>query len=120
MQLKCAGWEFLGAEGLFKFSTGSMEWTDLRAAAVVKGTPMYGRYGHTMTAVGTEIYLFGGYPGSSVLPVLVRLGIQFEFRSHCNPVSDDETTCTINLTTLTFRQSLMIKCILTVRVARKS
>jgi len=49
---------------LFKFSTVSMEWTDLSAAAVVKGSPPSGRLDHTMTAVGTEIYVFGGWTGS--------------------------------------------------------
>ena len=44
----------------FKFSTDSMEWTDLSAAGVVKGDMPSARNGHTMTAVGRDIYLFGG------------------------------------------------------------
>jgi hypothetical protein len=52
---------------LFKFSIVSMEWTNLDAAAGVKGTgPSGGFYGgHAMSAVGTDLYLFGGqiYPG---------------------------------------------------------
>ena len=52
----------LSAE-LFKFSIVSMEWTNLDAAAGVKGTGPSVRYygGHTMSAVGTDLYLFGGY-----------------------------------------------------------
>jgi hypothetical protein len=48
--------------GLFKFSTVSMEWTNLDAAAGVNGTgPSAGYYGgHAMSAVGTDLYLFGG------------------------------------------------------------
>jgi hypothetical protein len=38
---------------LFKFSTVSMEWTKLDAAAGVED-------GHEMSAVGTDLYLFGG------------------------------------------------------------
>ena len=44
----------------FKFSIVSMEWTNLDAAAGVKGTGPSLRSGHTMSAVGTDIYLFGG------------------------------------------------------------
>ena len=45
---------------LFKFSTDTMEWTDLSAAGVVKGTMPSVRTSHGMTAVGKDIYLFGG------------------------------------------------------------
>ena len=38
-----------------------MEWTDLSAAGVVKGTMPPAGSGHAMTAVGKDIYLFGGY-----------------------------------------------------------
>ena len=48
---------------LFKFSPETMEWTDLSAAGVVKGTMPSERFGHAMTAVGKDIYLFGGYTG---------------------------------------------------------
>jgi hypothetical protein len=44
----------------FKFSIVSMEWTNLDAAAGVKGTGPSARSGHTMSAVGTDLYLFGG------------------------------------------------------------
>ena len=37
-----------------------MEWTDLSAADVVKGTMPSARARHGMTAVGKDIYLFGG------------------------------------------------------------
>ena len=46
---------------LFKFSPETMEWTDLSAAGVVKGTMPSARSGHAMTAVGKDIYLSGGY-----------------------------------------------------------
>ena len=46
---------------MFKFSTVTMEWTNLDAAAGVKGTGPSARGGHTMSAVGTDLYLFGGY-----------------------------------------------------------
>ena len=49
----------LSAE-LFKFSTDSMEWTDLSATGVVQGTIPSARASHFMTAVGKDIYLFGG------------------------------------------------------------
>ena len=45
---------------LFKFSTDSMEWTDLSAEGVMKGTMPSARCGHAMTTVGKDIYLFGG------------------------------------------------------------
>ena len=38
-----------------------MEWTDLSATSEVQGTMPSARYEHTMTAVGKDIYLFGGY-----------------------------------------------------------
>ena len=38
-----------------------MEWTDLSAEGVVKGIMPSARYWHAMTAVGKDIYLFGGY-----------------------------------------------------------
>ena len=57
MRAQCAGYS---AE-LFKFSTDSMEWTDLSAEGVVKGTMPSARYWHAMTAVGKDIYLFGGF-----------------------------------------------------------
>jgi hypothetical protein len=46
---------------LFKFSILSMEWTNLDAAAAVKGTGPSARSGHAMSAVGTNLYLFGGF-----------------------------------------------------------
>ena len=57
MRVQCAGSRI--AE-LFKFATDSMEWTDLSAEGMVKGTMPSGRGDHTMAAVGSDIYLFGG------------------------------------------------------------
>ena len=37
-----------------------MSWTKLDTAAGVTGTGPSARYGHTMTSVETDIYLFGG------------------------------------------------------------
>ena len=49
---------------LFRFSTVSMEWTMLDAAAGVTGMSPSARNGHAMAAVGTDIYLSGGTPDS--------------------------------------------------------
>ena len=57
MRVPCAG----DSAELFKFSTETMEWTDLSAAGVVKGTMPSARWGHAMTAVGKDIYLHGGW-----------------------------------------------------------
>ena len=38
-----------------------MEWTDLRAAGVVQDNTPSAREGHAMTAIGKDIYLFGGF-----------------------------------------------------------
>jgi hypothetical protein len=66
------GTERYSAE-LFKFSTVSMEWTNLDAAVGVKGTgPSAGpgggggesRKSHATFAVGTDLYLFGGDVGA--------------------------------------------------------
>ena len=66
MRLRCADYSDADYSAeLFKFSTESMEWTDLSAADVVKGTMPYGRMSHGMTAVGKDIYLFGGFEFSS-------------------------------------------------------
>ena len=61
MRLQCADGNAQDPD-LFKFSTGSMEWADLssRTAIVVTGTLPSARFSHTMTAVGPEIYVFGG------------------------------------------------------------
>jgi len=37
-----------------------MTWTQLDAVAGVTGTPPSARHGHSMTAAGADIYLFGG------------------------------------------------------------
>jgi hypothetical protein len=58
---------------LFKFSTVSMEWTKLDTAAGVEGTGPSARHGHAMSAVGTDLYLFGG-PGVSSYWVTVYRG----------------------------------------------
>ena len=57
MRVQCAD----DSAELFKFSTDSMEWTDLSAAGVVQGTMPSARGYLAMTAVGKDIYLFGGY-----------------------------------------------------------
>jgi hypothetical protein len=44
------------SQELFKFSTETLTWTNL---AFAMGGPS-ARYGHAMTVVGTDIYLFGG------------------------------------------------------------
>ncbi len=49
---------------MFKFSTVSMEWTKLDAAAGVKGTEPSARSEQTMSAVGTDLYLFRGQSAS--------------------------------------------------------
>jgi hypothetical protein len=59
---------------LFKFSTVSMEWTNLDAAAGVKGTGPSARSRHAMSAVGTDLYLFGGATGVSSYWVTVYWG----------------------------------------------
>ena len=56
LKMQCAGY----SADLFKFSTDSMEWTDLSAEVVVNGTRPSEREYHDMTAVGKDIYLFGG------------------------------------------------------------
>jgi N-acetylneuraminic acid mutarotase len=38
-----------------------MEWTDLTASGVMKGTIPYPRGNHKMTTVGKDIYLYGGF-----------------------------------------------------------
>ena len=38
-----------------------MEWTDLSTEGMVNGTMPSARSGHTITAVGSDIYLFGGW-----------------------------------------------------------
>jgi hypothetical protein len=62
------------SEELFKFSIVSMEWTNLDAAAGVKGTGPSARGGHAMSAVGTDLYLFGGATGVSSYWVTVYWG----------------------------------------------
>jgi hypothetical protein len=53
------------AEDLFfRFSTISKEWTMLDAAAGVTGTSPSARHAHAMAAVGTDIYLYGGFTES--------------------------------------------------------
>ena len=57
--------QYAGYSGeLFRYSTLSMEWTMLDADAGATGTSPSGRQSHAMTAVGSDIYVFGGYIGS--------------------------------------------------------
>ena len=44
---------------MFRYSTITMEWTMLDAAAGVTGMSPSARWDHAMAAVGTDIYLFG-------------------------------------------------------------
>ena len=46
--------------GLFRFSTTALQWEELDAA-LVSGSPPSARDGHTMAAVGSDIFVFGGY-----------------------------------------------------------
>jgi hypothetical protein len=48
------------SQELFKFSTETLAWTKLETGANVTGTGPSARYGHTMTSVGHNIYIFGG------------------------------------------------------------
>ena len=50
---------------LFKYSTATMTWTQLDAAAGVTGTAPSARYEHSMTTVGEDLYVFGGYGGEA-------------------------------------------------------
>jgi hypothetical protein len=61
----------------FKFSIVSMEWTNLDAAAGIKGTGPSARGGHAMSTVGTDLYLFGGdrIAGGQGTPRRMRSGI---------------------------------------------
>ena len=47
---------------LFRFSTTALQWEQLDGAPV-SGSPPSARTNHGMVAVGSEIYLFGGYTG---------------------------------------------------------
>jgi hypothetical protein len=46
---------------LFKYSTVSTEWSMLDAGAGVTGKGPGERSGHTMAAVGQDLYVFGGF-----------------------------------------------------------
>ena len=48
---------------LYRFSTTALQWEQLDGAPV-SGSPPSGRFGDDMVAVGSEIYLFGGYTPS--------------------------------------------------------
>ena len=52
------------SEELFRYSTESMTWTKLDTAAGETGTGPSARGGHSMTSVGIDIYLFGGFTDS--------------------------------------------------------
>lgn len=51
------------SDDLFRFSSANLTWTKLDENAGVKGTVPSARYGHTMTAVGDNLYLLGGSAG---------------------------------------------------------
>ena len=48
------------SDELFKYSTASMMWMKLEAAASVTGTSPSPTSGHSMTTLGQHIYIFGG------------------------------------------------------------
>lgn len=52
----CAG----ASRKFFRFSTTSMKWTTLDDGTDMT-TGTIARYGHAVTAIGQDIYLFGGY-----------------------------------------------------------
>jgi len=67
------GSTFSGSSGeLFRYSTISMEWARLDAAAGVTGTWPSARLSHALAAVGTDIYLFGGMTDSGSSGELFR------------------------------------------------
>ena len=45
---------------IFRFSTTALQWEELDAG-LVSGSPPSAREGHTMAAVGSDIFVFGGY-----------------------------------------------------------
>jgi hypothetical protein len=47
----------------FRFSTTALQWEELDAA-LVSGSPPSARDGHTMAAVGSDIFVFGGVRSS--------------------------------------------------------
>ena len=49
---------------LFRFSTTALQWEQLDAG-LVWGSPPSARTGHTMAAVGSDIFVFGGSTGSA-------------------------------------------------------
>ena len=53
------------SDELFKYSTATMTWTRLDAEAGVTGTAPSGRFGHSMTTVGEDLYVFGGDSGQA-------------------------------------------------------
>jgi len=59
---------------LHRFSTTALQWEQLDGA-LVSGSPPSARYGHGMVAVGSELYVFGGYnillPGVYLADLLV-------------------------------------------------
>ena len=52
-----------GKTELFRYSTLSVEWTWLNAAAGVTGTSPSARSSHAMAVVGSDLYVFGGKIG---------------------------------------------------------
>ena len=62
---------------LYRFSTTTMQWEQLDGA-LVSGSPPSARSGHAMAAVGSDIFIFGGPPGSGEeahYACLHRLGV---------------------------------------------
>ena len=45
---------------LFRFSTTALQWEELDAA-LVSGSPPSARDGHSMAAVGSDLFVFGGW-----------------------------------------------------------
>ena len=53
------------SDDLFKFDSATMEWTKLDSEAGVTGTKPGPMISHSMTAMGTDIYIVGSIASSS-------------------------------------------------------
>ena len=62
------------SDELFKYSTATMTWMQLDAAAGVRGTAPSARIRHSMTTVGEDLYVFGGYTSGEAGGVEGRMG----------------------------------------------
>ena len=62
------------SDELLKYSTATMTWTQLDAEAGVTGTAPSARGSHSMTTVGEDLYVFGGYTSGEAGGVEGRIG----------------------------------------------